>query len=121
MTVSMRVMSAGDGYKYLLRTVGTGDVDRSLSTPLTRYYNAEGTRPGRWMGAGLPALGDGTLVAGSAVSEAQLQLLISMGRDPTPANLSAARTPSTRGSMSASPTASRPSIRTSPSWRRSRR
>jgi len=78
----MRVMSAGDGYKYFLRTVATGDVDRSLSTPLTRYYNAEGTPPGRWMGAGLPALGDGTLVEGSAVSEAQLQLLIGMGRDP---------------------------------------
>ena len=78
----MRVMSAGDGYKYLLRTVATGDVDRSLSTPLTRYYSAEGTPPGRWMGAGLPALGDGTLTEGSAVSEAQLQLLIGMGRDP---------------------------------------
>lgn len=33
----MRVMSAGDGYKYLLRTVAAGDGDRSLSTPLTRY------------------------------------------------------------------------------------
>lgn len=82
MTVSMRVMSAGDGYKYLLRTVATGDVDRSLSTPLTRYYNAEGTPPGRWMGAGLRTLGDGTLAEGSAVSEAQLQLLVGMGRDP---------------------------------------
>ena len=39
----MRVMSAGDGYKYLLRTVAAGDGDRSLSTPLTRYYNADGT------------------------------------------------------------------------------
>lgn len=28
MTVSMRVMSAGDGYKYLLRTVAAGDGDR---------------------------------------------------------------------------------------------
>ena len=27
MTVSMRVMSAGDGYKYLLRTVAAGDVN----------------------------------------------------------------------------------------------
>jgi hypothetical protein len=43
-TVSMRVMSAGDGYKYLLRTVATGDGDRVLSTPLTRYYTEEGTR-----------------------------------------------------------------------------
>ena len=39
----MRVMSAGDGYKYLLRTVAASDGDRSLSTPLTRYSNAEGT------------------------------------------------------------------------------
>jgi len=78
----MRVMSAGDGYKYLLRTVATGDVDRSLSTPLTRYYNAEGPPPGRWMGAGLPALGDGTLTESSVVTEAQLQFLIGMGRDP---------------------------------------
>ena len=47
MTVSMRVMSAGDGYKYLLRTVAAGDGDRSLSTPLTRYYAEAGTPPGR--------------------------------------------------------------------------
>ena len=33
-TVSMRVMSAGDGYKYLLRTVAAGDGDRwSLRRP----------------------------------------------------------------------------------------
>lgn len=53
MTVSMRVMSAGDGYKYLLRSVAAGDGDRSLSTPLTRYYAEEGTPPGRWLGSGL--------------------------------------------------------------------
>lgn len=47
MTVSMRVMSAGDGYEYLLRTVAAGDGDRSLSTPLTRYYTEEGTLWGR--------------------------------------------------------------------------
>ena len=56
MTVAMRVMSAGKGYEYLLRTVAVGDGDRSLATPLTRYYSAEGTPPGRWMGAGLVAL-----------------------------------------------------------------
>jgi len=47
MTVSMRVMSAGDGYKYLLKTVMAADGDRSLSTPLTRYFIEEGTPPGR--------------------------------------------------------------------------
>lgn len=78
----MRVMSAGDGYKYLLRTVAAGDGNRSLSTPLTRYYNVEGTPPGRWMGSGLPALGTGQITSADEVSEAQLQLLVGMGRDP---------------------------------------
>lgn len=82
MTVSMRLMSAGDGYKYLLRTVAAGDGDRDLSTPLTRYYGADGTPPGRWMGDGVAALGGGRLLVGEEVSEAQLQLLIGMGRDP---------------------------------------
>lgn len=82
MTASMRVMSAGDGYEYLLRTVATSDGDRSLSTPLTRYYSEEGTPPGFWLGSGLPYLGDGQLTAGSRVSETQLQLLVGMGPDP---------------------------------------
>ncbi|MGP5291069.1 MobF family relaxase [Brachybacterium tyrofermentans] len=82
MTVSMRVMSAGDGYKYLLRTIAAADGDRSLSTPLTRYYTEEGTPPGTWMGAALHGLGDGQIAFGDEVSESQLQLLIGMGRDP---------------------------------------
>ena len=81
-TVSMRVMSAGDGYKYLLRTVIAGDGNRSLSTPLTRYYGAEGTPPGRWMGDGLRGLGGGLVLEGDVVTESQLQLLIGLGRDP---------------------------------------
>lgn len=82
MTISMRVMSAGDGYRYLLRSVVAGDGDRSLSTPLTRYYAEEGNPPGRWIGSGLPALGQGRISGGDQVSEAQLQLLVGMGRDP---------------------------------------
>ncbi len=81
MTVSMRVMSAGDGYKYLLRTVAVGDGDRSLSTPLTKYYAEEGSPPGRWLGAGVAALG-GVILVGDQVSESQLQLLVGMGRNP---------------------------------------
>ncbi|WP_271202576.1 MobF family relaxase [Microbacterium dextranolyticum] len=78
----MRVMTAGDGYKYLLRSVAAGDGDRSLSTPLTRYYAEAGNPPGFWIGQGLAALGHGELTAGSEVSEAQLELLIGSGRDP---------------------------------------
>ena len=80
--VSMRVMSAGDGYKYLLRTVATGDGDRVLSTPLTRYYTEQGTPPGRWLGSAVTALGGGTIAVGDEVSEQQLQRLIGQGRDP---------------------------------------
>ena len=78
----MRVMSAGNGYQYLLRSVAAGDGNRSLSTPLTRYYAEAGTPPGRWMGAGVNAFGDGQLMAGAEVTEAQLALLLGTGRDP---------------------------------------
>jgi conjugative relaxase-like TrwC/TraI family protein len=81
-TVSMRVMSAGDGYKYLLRTVAVGDGIRALSTPLTRYYSAHGTPPGRWMGDGLRGMASGLVAVGDEVTESQLQLLIGQGRDP---------------------------------------
>jgi conjugative relaxase-like TrwC/TraI family protein len=82
MTVSMGVMSAGDGYKYLLKSVAAGDGDRNLSTPLTRYYAEAGSPPGFWLGSGITGFGTGNLAAGSQVSEQQLQLLVGMGRDP---------------------------------------
>lgn len=82
MTVSMRVMSAGDGYKYLLKTVAAADGDRPLSTPLTRYYMEDGTPPGRWLGTGVAALGKGEIQVGDRVSEDQLQLLMGTGCDP---------------------------------------
>ena len=53
----MRVMSAGDGYQYLLRSVAAGDGDRNLSTPLTRYYSEAGSPPGFWLGSGAAAYG----------------------------------------------------------------
>jgi conjugative relaxase-like TrwC/TraI family protein len=81
-TVSMRRMSAGNGYRYLLRSVAAGDGNRALSTPLTRYYAEAGTPPGRWMGSGIRAFGAGQLTPGQQVTEEQLALLIGMGRDP---------------------------------------
>jgi len=80
-TVSMRLMSAGDGYKYYLTSVVAGDGERSLSTPLTRYYTETGCPPGWWIGSGVASLG-GALTAGDQESEAQLQLLMGMGRHP---------------------------------------
>ncbi|WP_156198659.1 MobF family relaxase [Actinotalea caeni] len=78
----MRVMSAGDGYKYLLRTVASGDGDRALSTPLTRYYTEEGTPPGRWIGSAVTALGRRSIAVDDELSEEHLQRLIGQGRDP---------------------------------------
>jgi conjugative relaxase-like TrwC/TraI family protein len=81
-TVSMRVMSAGAGYQYLLRSVAAGDGNRQLSTPLTRYYTEAGTPPGRWLGSGLHALGHGEVRQGDVVEEHQLALLLGTGSDP---------------------------------------
>ena len=64
MTVSMRVMSAGDGCRYLLRTVSAGDGNRSMGTPLTRYYAETGTPPGYWLGSGVAAIGSGCHLGG---------------------------------------------------------
>lgn len=82
MTVSVRVVSAGDGYEYLLRTIAAADCDRSLSTPLTRCYTEEGTPPGTWLGSALHSLGHGEISTGGELSEPQLQLLIGMSCDP---------------------------------------
>jgi conjugative relaxase-like TrwC/TraI family protein len=81
-TVSMRVMSAGRGYDYLLKSVVRGDRDMDGSTALTRYYTEEGTPPGRWLGSGLHALGNGELTQGDVVTPRQLALLLGTGRDP---------------------------------------
>ena len=62
MTFSMRKMSAGKGYEYLLRSVVAGDGNRALTTPLTGYYAEAGTPPGRWIGTGLAEFGGGQVV-----------------------------------------------------------
>jgi conjugative relaxase-like TrwC/TraI family protein len=81
-TVSMRVMSAGHGYRYLLDSVAVGDGAREVGRPLTDYYTADGCPPGRWLGAGLAGL-DGTVRPGDVVGEEQLAWLVGEGRDPT--------------------------------------
>jgi conjugative relaxase-like TrwC/TraI family protein len=75
-------LTAGDGYKYLLRHVASGDVDRRMATSLTTYYTASGYPPGRWMGSGLSGLGVGQLSAGSEVSEEQMAALFGRAQDP---------------------------------------
>ncbi|CAN5493614.1 hypothetical protein BH23ACT9_BH23ACT9_25520 [soil metagenome] len=81
-TVSMRVMSAGTGYRYLLDSFAVGDGVREPGRALTDYYTVAGCPPCRWLGSGLAALGDGQLHAGDVVTEAQLALLLGAGCDP---------------------------------------
>jgi UDP-glucose 4-epimerase len=38
MAVTIAKMSAGDGYSYFMRSVASGEGDRSMGTPLTRYF-----------------------------------------------------------------------------------
>jgi conjugative relaxase-like TrwC/TraI family protein len=85
MVMSIRVMSAGRGFEYLLKSVAVGDGDRDLDTPLIRYYTAEGTPPGIWLGSGLADLGSddtGVLREGDGVTEEQLARLLGSGTDP---------------------------------------
>lgn len=82
MTVSMRVMSAGDGYAYLLRTVVVGDGNIDRLSALTRYYTEKGTPPGTWMGSGVGEFGKGELQVGMTVTPEQLQTLLGKGLDP---------------------------------------
>ncbi len=85
-TVSMRVMSAGDGYQYLLQSVAAGDANRPLTTPLIRYYAEKGTPPGYWLGTGVHGLGTSTstqrIEPGGTVTEDHLRRLLGQGRDP---------------------------------------
>src|SRR5699024_8240954 len=46
-TVSIRVMTAGEGYRYLLNSVVIGGGDRDAASALTRYYLEAGTPWGR--------------------------------------------------------------------------
>lgn len=80
-TISIRVMTAGQGYRYLLNSVVTGDGDRDAASTLTRYYLESGTPPGTWLGAGLGGL-SGTVELCGQVSEKQLRHLIGFGQDP---------------------------------------
>jgi conjugative relaxase-like TrwC/TraI family protein len=82
-TVSIRRMSLGSGYEYLLSSVARGDGAEAASSPLTRYYADSGTPPGRFLGAGLAGLNRGAGVReGTEVSERMLFNLLGMLADP---------------------------------------
>lgn len=85
MVMTIRVMSSGRGYEYLLKSVAAGDGDRSMGTPLTRYYTESGCPPGTWLGTGLASLDTGqgpALADGDTVTEEHLARLLGEGVHP---------------------------------------
>lgn len=82
MTVSVRVISAGQGhrYRYLLTSVAVGDGDMDSVSALTRYCTETGTPPGRWLGTGVTGLA-GRISRDDEVNEQQLRLLLGAGND----------------------------------------
>ncbi len=81
--ISLRRMSLGSGYRYLMESVAVGDGAPGGSSNLTRYYAESVTPPGVFLGAGLAGLDGGRGVAvGSQVTEQQLLNLLGMCADP---------------------------------------
>ncbi len=80
--MSLARLSAGSGYRYLLRHTASADEARVPGQSLTAYYAASGNPPGRWLGSGLAALGSGELRPGMVVTEAAMAALYGTGLDP---------------------------------------
>jgi conjugative relaxase-like TrwC/TraI family protein len=83
MTVSIRRMTLGSGYKYLMGSVAQSDGASQHASALTRYYAESGTPPGRFIGQGLAGLGNGVGIdPGSQVTEEHLFRMLGMVQDP---------------------------------------
>lgn len=81
-TMSIRRMTLGAGYRYLMSSVARMD-EAGPAAGLTAYYAAEGTPSGRFLGAGLAGLADGAGVQrGTVVTEEQLWRMLGMLQDP---------------------------------------
>lgn len=81
--ISIRRISLGGGYRYLMESVAAGDGAADRSNGLARYYATSGTPPGVFLGAGLADLDGGNGVeGGTVVTEAHLELMLAGLADP---------------------------------------
>jgi len=71
--ISVRKISLGGGFRYLMDSVALGDGAIQHTNALSRYYAVSGTPPGRFVGAGLGDLGIGN---GEEVSEKHLTFML---------------------------------------------
>jgi DNA primase catalytic core len=77
--MSLRKLTAGDGYTYLTRQVAAHDSTEKGRSKLADYYDEKGESPGRWMGSGLTPLG---LAPGETVTASQMASLFGQGQHP---------------------------------------
>ena len=75
--MTLHVLGAGTGYRYLTDQVAGGDGQRQAGQSLTDYYQQSGNPPGRWMGTGADVLG----VEGQ-VATRQMHNLYGLGLHP---------------------------------------
>ena len=82
--MTIRRLSIGSGYKYLLKSIAVGDSPEGADkSDLVRYYSETGTPPGVFFGAGLVGLDDGRGVAiGQSVTAENLQRMLQDCADP---------------------------------------
>ena len=81
--ISIRRISLGGGYRYLMESVAVGDGAAGRSNDLSRYYASSGTPPGMFLGAGLADLVGGRGVeGGSEVTEKHLEAMLAGCADP---------------------------------------
>ncbi|WP_276970534.1 MobF family relaxase, partial [Ferrimicrobium acidiphilum] len=81
--LTIRKLTLGQGYRYLMDSIAVGDGRGDQSSELTRYYAESGTPPGRWKGRGLADLGGGKGIQyDSEVTESQLWNMLGLVADP---------------------------------------
>jgi conjugative relaxase-like TrwC/TraI family protein len=82
--MTIRRLSVGSGYKYLLKSIAASDGPESVDTSdLVRYYSETGTPPGVFLGAGLAGLDGGRGVkVGQSVTAENLKRMLQDCADP---------------------------------------
>jgi hypothetical protein len=81
--ISIRRISLGGGFRYLMESVARGDGAPDNSSSLAAYYAESGTPPGMFLGAGLADVAGGAGVEpGSEVTEEHLWNMLVAVCDP---------------------------------------
>jgi conjugative relaxase-like TrwC/TraI family protein len=82
--MTIRRLSIGAGYKYLLKSIAVGDGPEGTDkSDLVRYYSETGTPPGVFLGAGLVGLDNGRgIPVGQSVTAENLQRMLQDCADP---------------------------------------